>query len=83
MQAVTIKKMIAPIRKKQARYGTEKLYLDLAPQLKKTNIKMGRIDDAKHFLELSGTDYLRMYPDFEGFAKQMTDKYNQLGKTNI
>ena len=42
MHAATIKKMIAPIRKKQRRYGTEKLYLDLVPQLKKNNIKMGR-----------------------------------------
>ena len=42
MQAATIKKMIEPIRKKQTRYGTEKLYLDLVPQLKKNNIKMGR-----------------------------------------
>jgi transposase InsO family protein len=42
MQSATIKKMIEPIRKKQRRYGTEKLYLDLAPQLKGNNIKMGR-----------------------------------------
>ncbi len=42
MQAVTIKQMIEPIRKKQTRYGTEKLYLDLVPQLKQSNIKMGR-----------------------------------------
>jgi putative transposase len=42
MQAAAIMKMIEPIRKKQTRYGTEKLYLDLVPQLKKNNIKMGR-----------------------------------------
>jgi putative transposase len=42
MEAVTIKKMIAPIRKLMPRYGTEKLYLDLTHKLKENNIKMGR-----------------------------------------
>ena len=34
--------MIRPIRKLMARYGTEKLHLDIMPALKKENIKMGR-----------------------------------------
>lgn len=42
MEAVTIKKLIEPIRKKMPRYGTEKLYLDLADKLAQSNIKMGR-----------------------------------------
>jgi len=42
MEAVTIKKLIAPIRKKMPRYGTEKLHLDIKDDLKKNNIKMGR-----------------------------------------
>jgi putative transposase len=42
MEAVAIKKMIEPIRKKMPRYGTEKLHLDIADKLKKNNIKMGR-----------------------------------------
>jgi transposase InsO family protein len=42
MQAVAIKKMIEPIRKKMPRYGTEKLHLDIADKLKENNIKMGR-----------------------------------------
>ena len=42
MQAIAIKKMIEPIRKKMPRYGTEKLHLDIADKLKQSNIKMGR-----------------------------------------
>jgi len=42
MEAVAIKKMIEPIRKKMPRYGTEKLHLDIAEKLKQSNIKMGR-----------------------------------------
>lgn len=42
MEAVTIKKMIEPIRKKMPRYGTEKLHLDIVEKLKESNIKMGR-----------------------------------------
>ena len=42
MEAVAIKKMIEPIRKKMPRYGTEKLHLDIADKLKQSNIKMGR-----------------------------------------
>lgn len=42
MQAVTIKEMIEPIRKKMPRYGTEKLHLDLVDKLRQSNIKMGR-----------------------------------------
>ena len=42
MEAVAIKKMIEPIRKKMPRYGTEKLHLDIADKLKESNIKMGR-----------------------------------------
>ena len=41
-QAITIKNLIAPIRKKQTRYGGRKLYLDINDDLKKLNIKMGR-----------------------------------------
>ncbi len=41
-QAVIIKKMIEPIRKKMPRYGTEKLHLDVAVDLKNNHIKMGR-----------------------------------------
>lgn len=42
MQAVTIKKIIEPIRKKMPRYGTKKLHLDINDRLKENNIKMGR-----------------------------------------
>ena len=42
MEAVTIKKLIEPIRKKMPRYGTEKLHLDIADKLAQNNIKMGR-----------------------------------------
>lgn len=42
MEAVKIKKIIEPIRKKMPRYGTEKLHLDIADKLKENNIKMGR-----------------------------------------
>ena len=34
-QAVVIKELIAPIRKKQTRYGGRKLFLDIANDLKK------------------------------------------------
>jgi transposase InsO family protein len=39
---VVIKELIAPIRKKQTRYGGRKLFLDIAGDLRKNNIKMGR-----------------------------------------
>ena len=42
MQAVMIKEMIKPIRRKMPRYGAEKLYLDIKDNLTKHNIKMGR-----------------------------------------
>lgn len=42
MEAIAIKKMIEPIRKKMPGYGTEKLHLDIAEKLKQSNIKMGR-----------------------------------------
>ena len=42
MQAITIKKLIEPIRKKMPRYGTEKLHLDIKDELVKKDIKMGR-----------------------------------------
>jgi transposase InsO family protein len=42
MEAIKIKEMIEPIRKKMPRYGTEKLHLDIAGRLKQSNIKMGR-----------------------------------------
>ena len=42
MQAIAIKEMIEPIRKKMPRYGTEKLHLDIVDKLKQSNIKMGR-----------------------------------------
>ena len=42
MEAVIIKKIIEPIRKKMPRYGTEKLHLDIAEKLSQSNIKMGR-----------------------------------------
>ena len=42
MEAVAIKEMIEPIRKKMPRYGTEKLHLDISDKLKQSNIKMGR-----------------------------------------
>jgi putative transposase len=42
MEAVAIKKMIEPIRKRMPRYGTEKLHLDIADKLEQSNIKMGR-----------------------------------------
>lgn len=41
-QAIVIKKMIAPIRKKMPRYGTRKLHLDIQDQLQENKIKMGR-----------------------------------------
>lgn len=41
-QAIIIKKLIAPIRKKMARYGTKKLYLDIQKGLQENDIKMGR-----------------------------------------
>jgi putative transposase len=42
LEAINIKKLIAPIRKKMPRYGTEKLHLDIANDLQKQGIKMGR-----------------------------------------
>ena len=42
MQAIAIKEMIEPIRKKMPRYGTEKFHLDIVDKLKQSNIKMGR-----------------------------------------
>lgn len=42
MEAVKIKKIIEPIRKKMPRYGTEKLHLDIQEKLQQSNIKMGR-----------------------------------------
>ena len=42
MEAVTIKKLIEPIRKIMPRYGTEKLHLDIRDKLTQSNIKMGR-----------------------------------------
>ena len=42
MEAITIKKLIEPIRKKMPRYGTEKLHLDIKDDLVKKDIKMGR-----------------------------------------
>lgn len=42
MEALKIKELIQPIRKKMSRYGTEKLHLDIADKLKESNIKMGR-----------------------------------------
>ena len=42
MEAVTIKKLVEPIRKKMPRYGTEKLHLDINDKLRQSNIKMGR-----------------------------------------
>lgn len=42
MQALTIKELIEPIRKKMPRYGTEKLHLDIVDKLRQSNIKMGR-----------------------------------------
>lgn len=42
MEAITIKKLVDPIRKKMPRYGTEKLHLDIKDDLEKNNIKMGR-----------------------------------------
>src|SRR5207247_10075704 len=42
MKAITIKKIIEPIRKKMPRYGTEKLHLDIKNDLKNAGIKMGR-----------------------------------------
>lgn len=42
MEAITIKKLLEPIRKKMPRYGTEKLHLDIKEKLKQSNIKMGR-----------------------------------------
>ncbi|MFP5041018.1 IS3 family transposase [Parasediminibacterium sp. JCM 36343] len=41
-QAVTIKKLIEPIRKKMPRYGTKKLHLDIQGQLRENKIKMGK-----------------------------------------
>lgn len=42
MQAEIIKDLIRPIRKKMSTYGTRKLHLDLADNLREHNIKMGR-----------------------------------------
>lgn len=42
MEAIAIKKMIEPIRKKMPRYGTEKLHLDITDKLRQSNIRMGR-----------------------------------------
>ncbi len=42
MQSIIIKQLIAPIRKKMPRYGTEKLHLDISADLQKQGIKMGR-----------------------------------------
>ena len=50
MQAITIKKIIDPIRKKMPRYGTEKLHLDIQNQLQENGIKMGR-DNFLKFLQ--------------------------------
>src|SRR5207247_10257383 len=41
MEAITIKKIIEPIRKKMPRYGTEKLHLDIKNDLKNAGIKIG------------------------------------------
>ncbi len=54
MEAATIKKLIAPIRKKMPRYGTEKLHLDIKDDLVKENIKMGR----DSFLKFARHHYL-------------------------
>lgn len=54
MQAIAIKKMIEPIRKKMPRYGTEKLHLDIMDKLKQSNIKMGR----DRFLKFCRSHYL-------------------------
>ncbi len=42
MDAIVIKNIVAPIRKKMSRYGTEKLHLDIRDKLIQNNIKMGR-----------------------------------------
>ena len=42
MEAIKIKKLIEPVRKKMPRYGTEKLHLDIKDDLVKKEIKMGR-----------------------------------------
>ncbi len=42
MEAVIIKKLVEPIRKKMSRYGSEKLHLDIEDKLLESNIKMGR-----------------------------------------
>jgi hypothetical protein len=42
MEAITIKKLVEPIRKKMPRYGTEKLHLDIKDDLQSVGIKMGR-----------------------------------------
>jgi transposase InsO family protein len=42
IEAINIKKLVEPIRKKMPRYGTEKLHLDIANDLQKQGIKMGR-----------------------------------------
>jgi len=54
MEAITIKKLIEPIRKKMPRYGTEKLHLDIKNDLKNAGIKLGR--DA--FLKFAGNHRL-------------------------
>jgi transposase InsO family protein len=54
MEAVTIKKLVEPIRKKMSRYGTEKLYLDIHHKLQQNNIKMGR----DRFLKFCRNHYL-------------------------
>jgi len=54
MEAVAIKKMIEPIRKKMPRYGTEKLHLDIVEKLRQSNIKMGR----DRFLKFCRTHHL-------------------------
>jgi putative transposase len=41
-QALIIKKLIEPIRKKMSRYGTKKLHLDIQKGLQENGIKMGR-----------------------------------------
>jgi putative transposase len=42
MQAIKVKKLIEPIRKKMPKYGTKKLHLDIKDDLKNEGIKMGR-----------------------------------------
>ena len=54
MEAIAVKKLIEPIRKKMPRYGTEKLHLDINDDLKKQGIKMGR----DKFLKFARQHYL-------------------------